>query len=50
LSYFRPEAADRPLPVTDAIFPELLTLPLHPDLTDGDVDAVVAALSEVLDD
>lgn len=36
------------LPVTDSIFPELLTLPLHPDVADDDVDYVCAKLIEVL--
>lgn len=49
LSFFKPEPGEPPLPMTDAIFPELLTLPLHPDLADSDVDAVVAALCEALD-
>lgn len=34
----------RPFPVTDEVFPQLLTLPLHADLTDADVEAVVSAL------
>jgi dTDP-4-amino-4,6-dideoxygalactose transaminase len=39
LSYFaRPGAA--PLPVTERVYAELLTLPLHPDLTNDDVDYV----------
>lgn len=33
-----------PLPVTDAVFRELLTLPLHPDLTAQDVATVCAQL------
>ncbi len=44
--YHDPQAL--PLPVTDAAFPELLTLPLHPNLTENDVeyvcDRVIAAL------
>ena len=27
-----------PLPVTDSVFPELMTLPLHPDVSFSDVD------------
>ena len=42
LSLYR--ATDRPRPVTDALYPTLLTLPLHPDLDDGDVARVCDAL------
>ena len=37
-----------PLPNTEAIYPELLTLPLHPDLTDSDIDFVCLTLIEEL--
>ena len=37
------------LPVTASVAPRLLTLPLHPGMADGDVEAVVAALSQALD-
>lgn len=47
LSLYRDPAA-LPLPVTDAVFPELLTLPLHADLTDQDVDAVCAQLKALV--
>jgi dTDP-4-amino-4,6-dideoxygalactose transaminase len=48
LSYFsRPEAA--PLPVTERIYPELLTLPLHPDLDEADIDYVCSHLFDALD-
>ncbi len=36
LTFYRDPAA-APLPNTDSIFPELLTLPLHPDLSEPDV-------------
>jgi dTDP-4-amino-4,6-dideoxygalactose transaminase len=39
-----------PLPVTDTVFPTLLTLPLHPDLTEDDVEFVCARLKASLDD
>ena len=39
LSLYRDTAA-LPLPVTDAVFQELLTLPLHPDLTEQDVEFI----------
>ncbi len=38
------------LNVTDSIFPELLTLPLHPDLTMQDVGYVCAQLKRLLND
>jgi dTDP-4-amino-4,6-dideoxygalactose transaminase len=47
LSFYRVPAA-APLPVTDAVFPELLSLPLHPDLTEHDVDAVCKHLKAFL--
>lgn len=50
LSYFRLKAEDNALDATDSVFPELLTLPLHPGLSDCDVDAVVAGLCKVLDE
>lgn len=37
-----------PLPVTDAVFPELLTLPLHADLTKRDVETVCAQLKALV--
>lgn len=37
-----------PLPVTDSTFPELLTLPLHPDLSVDDVAHVCSTLKRVL--
>jgi len=36
------------LPVTDAVFPELLTLPLHPDLSEQDVVRVCTLLKELV--
>ena len=39
-----PNEFDAPLPVTDRIFPELLTLPLHPDVSDTDVEYVASEL------
>jgi len=38
-----------PLPVTDSIFPELLTLPLHPDLSVNDIDFVSHELIKLID-
>ena len=45
LSLFR---TDYPLPVTEEIFPQLLTLPLHPDLSDEQVDFVCQQLEQTL--
>ena len=39
-----------PLSVTDAVFPELLSLPLHPDVTEQDVAFVCQHLQESLGD
>lgn len=47
LSLYRDPVA-LPLPVTDAVFPELLTLPLHPDLTADDVAYVCMQLKALL--
>ena len=33
-----------PLPNTDSVYPQLLTLPLHPDLTESDIDYVCTTL------
>jgi dTDP-4-amino-4,6-dideoxygalactose transaminase len=40
--------ARQPLPVTESIYPELLSLPLHPDLTESDVRYVCAVLRDEL--
>lgn len=40
--YSDPEAL--PLPVTEVVFPQMLTLPLHADLSEVDVKTVVSAL------
>jgi len=34
------------LPVTEKLYEELLTLPLHPGLTDADIDATISAVME----
>ena len=48
LTLFRPEAGDPPFPATEQLYRELVTLPLHPDLTDDDVNFVCDALAEAL--
>ncbi|HZP20687.1 MAG TPA: DegT/DnrJ/EryC1/StrS family aminotransferase [Bauldia sp.] len=40
--------AKRPLPVAEQLAGEVLSLPVHPDLDDDEVDAVIAAVSQVL--
>jgi dTDP-4-amino-4,6-dideoxygalactose transaminase len=47
LSYFK-DHQQLSLPVTDAVFPELLTLPLHPDLSFADVVYVSSELSRLI--
>jgi dTDP-4-amino-4,6-dideoxygalactose transaminase len=47
LTYFA-QAAAAPLPVTDRIYPELLTLPLHPDLAEDDISYVCQRLRATL--
>ena len=47
LSFYRDPAA-APLPNTDSIFPEMLTLPLHPDLSEHDVRYVCERLSDAV--
>lgn len=49
LSFFRNDF-ENPFPATEAIFPDLLTLPLHPDLQSHDVDFVCENLLAVLDE
>lgn len=49
LTYFRDDTA-APFPVTDATYRELLTLPLHADLSADDVDHVCDALETCLRD
>ena len=47
LSLYR-DVATWPLPVTETVFPELLTLPLHPDVTEQDVDFIGKHLKEMI--
>lgn len=49
LSFYRDNESP-PLPVTESIYRELLTLPLHADLTAADVDFVCSSLEECLRD
>jgi dTDP-4-amino-4,6-dideoxygalactose transaminase len=47
LSFFQDEK-HRPLLVTDTVFPELMSLPLHPDLTEEDINYIVAELKTLI--
>jgi dTDP-4-amino-4,6-dideoxygalactose transaminase len=46
LTYFRRNGLT--LPVTEQVYSELLSLPLHPGLTLGDVDHVCDSVSRIL--
>lgn len=43
------DAATTPLPITDAVYEGLLSLPLHPTLSDDDQDRVISLLRGVLE-
>ncbi len=47
LSYYRRQDID-PLPITETIYPQLLTLPLHAELLEDDVNYVASVLREIL--
>jgi len=47
LQAFMPGAADLPLPVTDRLSEEVLSIPVRPNLTDEELDQVIAAVREV---
>lgn len=49
LSFFKDEKHNH-LPVTDAVFPELITLPLHPDVSIADVEFIASELKNILTD
>lgn len=44
LEYFRDNDSPLALPVVESVYPELLTLPLHPDLSEQDVEFVCEKL------
>jgi len=48
-SYYREGFGFSPadLPVTERVFPELLSLPIHPSMTDADVDRVADAVQSI---
>jgi dTDP-4-amino-4,6-dideoxygalactose transaminase len=47
LSYFHRDS-EFPLPITESIFPELLSLPLHPGLSERDLEFVATTLVDKL--
>ena len=47
LQRFLPSAAGLDLPVTNRLSDEVLSIPVHPMLTDADLDAIVLAVREV---
>jgi dTDP-4-amino-4,6-dideoxygalactose transaminase len=47
LQAFMPGAADLPLPVTDRLSEEVLSIPVRPNLTDAELDQVIEAVREV---
>lgn len=47
LSLYRNQTA-APLPVTEAVYPELITLPLHPELSEDDVRFVVSQIQALI--
>jgi dTDP-4-amino-4,6-dideoxygalactose transaminase len=44
LQAYLPGAADLPLPVTNRLADEVLAIPVHPRLSQDDLDAIVAAI------
>ena len=36
------------LPITDSIYPELLSLPLHPDILDKDIQRISSRLQDII--
>jgi dTDP-4-amino-4,6-dideoxygalactose transaminase len=47
LQRYVPGAASLPLPVTDRLADEVLSIPVHPKLTDADLETIIAAVREV---
>lgn len=48
-SYYREQGRHTSLPLTETVGEREVTLPLHPGMTPGDVESVVAAVAEALD-
>ena len=49
LSLYKPNIT-LPLPVTEEIYPKLLTLPLHPDLKESDIDYICECLVKCIEE
>ena len=47
---FYSEHRELPLPITESVFSELLSLPLHPDLNEDELKFVCTRLKEVIGD
>ena len=47
LQAYLPGAADLPLPVTDRLSDEVLAIPVHPKLSEDDLETIVAAIRDV---
>ena len=47
LSYYQ-NSQVFPFPITESVFPELMSLPLHPDLSNNNVEYVADELSEIV--
>lgn len=47
LQAFMPGAQDLALPVTDALADEVLSIPVRPDLSDDELESIIAAVHEV---
>ena len=43
------DKSNKPLPITDSVFPELMSLPLHPDVSEKDVDYIAAELKRLIE-
>lgn len=48
LSFYAPPAGARPFPITEELHSQLITLPLHPNLTKADIDLVCGTLLAAL--
>jgi dTDP-4-amino-4,6-dideoxygalactose transaminase len=45
-TYYQSHRTERPLPVTDALARRIVTIPLYPHMSEGDLAAVIAAVRE----
>ena len=47
LTFFKTNGNEN-LPVTERVYKEIISLPIHPDIDDSDVDKVVSTLNNLL--